>query len=84
MTDVPVLLSSPVNFAVIQLPLRKYPGVVVQGDTLLGIVTTLSRMQKLLTKGDLEELRVEIDSMEEEFSEVLKHYRKICAEHSIT
>jgi hypothetical protein len=30
------LLSRPVNFAVVQLAERKFPGVVVQGDTLYG------------------------------------------------
>ncbi len=47
------LLTLPTNFAVVQLPERSFPGVVVQGDTLNSIVESLTNMQLLLTEGDL-------------------------------
>ncbi len=84
MTDTAKLLSPPVNFAVVQLPERKYPGVIIQGDTLAGLVAQLGRMKSLLDKGDTGEVIAEIEEMEEQLSGALSFYKKICAEHSIS
>lgn len=78
-----MLLSPPVNFAVVQLPERQYPGVVVQGDTLSGLVSQLGRMKSFLEDGDLDEVAREIEEMGELLSGALGSYQKICAEHSI-
>ena len=45
MTESAELWSKPTNFAVVQLPDRRYPGVVMQGDTLN---TTISKLQAVL------------------------------------
>ena len=78
------LLSAPVNFAVVQLPERQYPGVVVQGDTLAGLVGQLARMKTLLTAGDIDELAGEIEDMEDKLSAALSFYKSVCAKHSIS
>jgi len=84
MTDTAKLLSPPVNFAVVQLPERQYPGVIVQGDTLAGLVAQLGRMKLLLDAGDTEEVVAEIEEMKDQLSGALSYYEKICAEHSIS
>lgn len=84
MTDSAKLLSAPVNFAVVQLPERKYPGVVVQGDTLAGFVDQLARMKSLLNAGDMEELAGEIEEMEDQLSDALSFYKSVCEKHSIS
>ena len=84
MTDSAKLLSAPVNFAVVQLPERQYPGVVVQGDTLAGLVSQLARMKALLDAGDVDELAGEIEEMEEQLSGALSFYKSVCEEHSIS
>lgn len=84
MTDSAKLLSVPVNFAVVQLPERQYPGVVIQGDTLAGLVSQLARMKALLRAGDMEELSDEIDEMEDQLSGALSFYKSVCENHSIS
>jgi hypothetical protein len=84
MTEIAKLLSPAVNFAVVQLPHRQYPGVVVQGDTLNGLVSQLGRMQSLLDRNELEELRDEITEMLDQLEGALDYYKLICAKHSIS
>ena len=73
MTQFAKLLSEPGNFAIVQLPGRKYPGVVVQGDTLAEIVKTLGNS----TKSE------DIDEIYEQLHEVLEWYKTICEANSI-
>ena len=77
------LLSQPINYAVVQLPERRFPGVVVQGDTLNEIVKDLGAMRRLLDSGDLEELAVEIESMRAQFLSALANYEQICSVRGI-
>ncbi|MBR1221473.1 hypothetical protein JQ557_25975 [Bradyrhizobium sp. U87765 SZCCT0131] len=77
------LLSRPVNFAVVKLAARSYPGVVFQGDTLNGLVQQLMLMSELLVRRELEELSDEIKYMHEQLSEALVYYEVVCAQHSI-
>lgn len=72
------LLSRPTNFAIVQLPERNYPGVVVQGDTLNGLVNQLIQMGTLLATNQLEELSQEIESTREQLLEALTHYESVC------
>jgi hypothetical protein len=78
------VLSHAGNFAVVQLPGRRFPGTVIQGDTLSNLVEQLERMSSLLERKDIEELSDEIDEMKEIFGGVLSYYRTICEQNSIT
>ncbi|WP_284194990.1 DUF6959 family protein [Chitinimonas prasina] len=51
-----LLLSDPVNFAAVQLPDRKFPGVVCQGDALNSLVQALDSMMQALKDRDLDEM----------------------------
>ncbi len=84
MSDVVRLLSKPTNFAVVQLPQRQYPGVVIQGDTLASCVSQLTRMKSLLDTNDLDELRYEINELDEMLSGALAFYQKVCKDNSIS
>lgn len=46
------LLTDQGNNAVVQLPGRKYPGVLVQGDTLSTLITTTNEAIEALRQGD--------------------------------
>jgi len=86
MTKTLQLLSDPVNFAVVQLPERNYPGVVIQGDTLNGLVRRLEEMGNLVGSNraeDLEDLTAEIQMLREELSAARDYYESTCAERSI-
>lgn len=77
------LLSNPSNFAVVQLPNRSYPGVVVQGDTLQGFIAELAEMKKLLEEDNGLELASAIDFMKSRLEEARSHYEVICAQNGI-
>jgi signal transduction histidine kinase len=83
MSGVVELLSRPINFAVVQLPERNYPGVVVQGDSLNALVQRVERMSKLLEANQVEDLAAEIEDVHEQLSDALLHYESVCAERSI-
>ena len=78
------LLSLPINYAVVQLPERNFPGVVIQGDTLNALVQQLERMVGLLTANQTDELAAEIEDMREQLSDVVAHYESVCAKCGIT
>lgn len=78
-----VLLSPPVNFAVVQLSERKYPGVVVQGDTLHSMQQQVERMGRLLDTRELEDLAGEIEDLKEQLSGALTFFERVCAERRI-
>lgn len=78
------LLSAPTNYAVVQLPERHFPGVVIQGDSLHNLVVRLTSVQKTLDSSDVaEDVIDEINGICEELMEVLKHYEKVCKEQGI-
>ena len=83
MPQVAELLSPPINFAVVQLPERKFPGVVVQGDSLNRFVRQLTRMRELLAANQLAELSEEIEGLEDELADVRTDYQRVCASHGI-
>ena len=77
------LLSRPVNYAVVQLPGRNFPGVVVQGDTLNSLVRQLARISELLTTNQTDELAAEVEEMREELSGAVAHYESVCVTRGI-
>ena len=70
------------NFVVLQAPGRRYPGVLIQGDTLTGIVGELNEALQLFDS-DREEalgcLRIAHDSLKSK----LDQYLEICRENGI-
>lgn len=83
MTNKVQLLSRPINFAVVQLPERQSPGVVVQGDTLYALGQQIRKMARLLASRELVDLESEIEDVKDVLTEALIHYEKICSERGI-
>ena len=83
MTADVTLLTPPYNFAVVQLPERKYPGVVFQGDTLHSMTTQISEMQKLLEEHDLTNLSEEIRLLLDDLLKIQKSYERACSDQGI-
>jgi predicted RNase H-like HicB family nuclease len=77
------LLSRPVNFAVVQLPGRKFPGVVVQGDTLRSLVKRVDELMQLLGSGEVDELSAGLRDIKEQLTEAMTHYEVVCADRGI-
>ncbi|MES0812215.1 hypothetical protein ABLO27_22190 [Roseibium sp. SCPC15] len=72
------LLSRPNNFAVVQLPDRQFPGVVVQGDTLNAIIGDL---ELSLTSSEGPEL---IDDLIETLDDARDAYEAVCSKEGIS
>ena len=83
MNEYALLLSEPINFAVVQLPDRKYPGVVCHGDTLNALVKDLESMLVTLKDGNLVELKDQINSMREMLEEAKSFYESVCEKQKI-
>lgn len=83
MSDVVKLLSKPINYAVVQLPGRSYPGVVIQGDSLRTLVLRLQEVRRTLDGNQTEDASVELDDICEQLTEVMGHYEMICQQQDI-
>jgi predicted RNase H-like HicB family nuclease len=83
MTSQLELLSPSVNFAVVQLPERHFPGVVFQGDTLHSFAQSIQEMERLLKDGDLNELHEEILQVKELLANATTRYEAVCMEREI-
>lgn len=77
------LFSPARNFAVVQLPGRKFPGVVFQGDSLNTLLRELKELQQLTAKYADDEIDGRLEDLTERMSEVLLHYETICTERHI-
>ena len=84
MNETAQLLTKPTNYAVVHLPGRRFPGVVVQGDSLHSHVRRLAAIQSMAAKYCDEELNAGISERFEIFSQASKHFEKICNEHGIS
>ncbi|MFZ6653872.1 DUF6959 family protein [Undibacterium sp. TJN19] len=83
MSDDVKLLSSPKNFAVVQLLERRYPGIVFQGDSLHSLVIRLKNLQQLLRNDCIDDLNIELIEICDEMAAVLNHYELVCSEQKI-
>jgi hypothetical protein len=83
MDGVVKLLAVPSNFAVVQLPGRRFPGVVMQGDTLSDYVTTLSEVLGSLDETEQEEAYFEVLRLKEQLENALDHYEQVCSNNGI-
>jgi hypothetical protein len=76
------IYSDATNMAVMRHPGRRVPGVLVQGDTLFGIVQELG---KVLSEKDKlsEDTAVGLGDLYELLSGMLKHYSAVLDEHGM-
>lgn len=77
------LLSQPTNYAVVQLPGRKFPGVVFQGDSLHNLLRSITQLRQLTEKYSDDEIAVSLSELSESMSEVVQHYEKVCSDRGI-
>ena len=76
------LLTRPSNYAVVQLPTRKFPGIVFQGDSAHSIFTRLTLLKQSGCIQD-EDMQIELDELIELFTAVLASYEQVLARHGI-
>lgn len=75
------ILAEESNFVVIKVPSRKYPGVLIQGDSLYGIVGTLATAIELF-ETDKEEAMEALKEAYDELSWRTEGYQKVMEENN--
>lgn len=71
------------NYAVVRLPQRRLPGVVVQGDSLSIFVAGLRRGVEQLRQGVIGEGIDEVVDVLDRLEEVQRSYERVLADHTI-
>ncbi len=69
-------LSSTTNAAVVQLPERNYPGVVIQGDSLQNLNSLVLEARRQLKSGDLAECNEVLEELGQLLEGYLHSYRE--------
>ena len=83
MAEFAKLISAATNYAVVQLPGRNFPGVVIQGDSLHSLLEQVSDIQKLTAKHRDQELTEEVSSLHELLRSVAHHFEQTCQREGI-
>lgn len=73
----------PVYYAIVQLPGRKFPGIVFQGDSAHNFLAQLETIQKLASKYENDDLNTEIEDLKEVLLGAINHFEMICAREGI-
>ena len=77
------ILAVGANGAVVQLPERKYPGIVVQGDSLSILVSNVEKLRRNIAKKDEVEIVASLEMIERHLKERLEFYENVLAKHGI-
>jgi hypothetical protein len=77
------VLSDGGNWSIVQLPERKFPGVVVQGDSLSILVAELASALAALQAGNTVGAEDELAATLDQLSAVKRHYEAVLGEHGI-
>lgn len=83
-TDIVEIYSDQTNAAVVRHPSRKFPGVLVQGDSLHALCAQADSVcidaKRLLSTDEYEEL----DDLRNKLWGYLNHYKSVLAEHDMS
>jgi predicted RNase H-like HicB family nuclease len=71
------------NNAVVRLPGRGFPGVLIQGDTLANLRADLAVAQEACTRGDIEEARESVAFVLQDLDGLLERYVKALEAHGM-
>lgn len=77
------LLTEPSNYAVVQLPDRKFPGVVFQGDSLDALTQQLRNALRAASRHNDEELNAELEDALALLSAARDRLRTVCAREGV-
>lgn len=75
--------SEATNNAVVRAPGRRFPGVVIQGDSLSSMLQTVADLRAAIERGSLEEAKEEADHLHETLRQRLLHYEQVLAAHGL-
>lgn len=78
------IYSDASNHAVMRHPGRKFPGSLVQGDTLHILTRQAETIRSALHAGDRDDALIELDDLIEKLRSRLDHYSNVLREHGIS
>jgi hypothetical protein len=77
------LLDTTTNCAVVKLPTRKFPGVVIQGDSLHILWTSVNSAKSLCEAGDISEAIDELSLVSDILASYIGNYERVLKNRSI-
>ena len=80
-TETVEIYSDATNAAVMRHPGRRFPGVLIQGDTLASLVGQVDRIRR--EEGGAEEAAEALAEVHEHLKELLQHYKNVLVSHSL-
>lgn len=78
------LLSDQGNNAVVRLPGRSFPGVLIQGDSLCVLIQDITEVEELIVAGNHAESLEAIRGIIEDLIEIKDRYESACQKSEIT
>ena len=82
-TDDVEIYSDASNYAVLRHPGRRFPGCLIQGDSLSILCQVADSVRRLLDEGDIDEACDELDELRSMLWDRLKHYEDVLRQHDI-
>jgi hypothetical protein len=82
--DAAEILDHTTNAAVVQLPGRRFPGLVVQGDTLNRFVDAAFSICRIADRHGSRDLRDEATALRDELRSLAAHYEAVLASRGIS
>ena len=77
------LYSNVVNSPVVRMPGRKYPGVVIQGDSLFGLLSLMNEVIRALESKDYSELSDLVQELKDLLHERVMIYEDTLRQHQM-
>jgi len=78
------IYSDATNAAILRHPGRRFPGVLIQGDTLHEMLRKVACIKEAASNLLPEDERYELSDLHEHLIELVAHYKRTLAEHSIS
>ena len=77
------ILSDQTNAAVMRHPTRRFPGILIQGDSMSNYCRLADDACRRLKEGDVEEAAHELNELRNMLWGQLTHYKSVLGEHDI-
>jgi hypothetical protein len=81
--DTAEILDHTTNAAVVQLPGRRFPGIVIQGDTLNSLVGAAATVSRLADHHGSRDLRDEAAALRDDLRRLQAHYEAVLSSRGI-
>ena len=76
-------LSDASNYSVIRSPGRRFPAILVQGDSLRTMADLAGEIQEMVKRSSNDELRATVDELVEQLQSRVKHYEQVMADEHL-